>query len=182
MPTFGVATAVFQGNRILLTKRNDFEVWCLPGGAIEDGETLVEAAARETREETGIEVQITRFVGMYTQLRTHETFHLLTFAGHPIGGNLDPDPKEVVDIGYFERDGLPTPMLFGHGQQIADAWDGCVGTAYRYQVHIPPECQISRNDLYALRDRSGLSRQAFYLQMVQPIRLESDKRQIPPDP
>lgn len=182
MPTFGVATAVFQGNRILLTKRNDFEVWCLPGGAIEDGETLVEAAARETREETGIEVQITRFVGMYTQLRTHETFHLLTFAGHPIGGNLDPDPKEVVDIGYFERDALPSPMLFGHDQQIEDAWQGCVGTAYRYQVRISPECRVPRNDLYALRDHSSLSRQAFYLQMVQPTRISADQRQIPLEP
>src|SRR5690606_19506512 len=113
---------------------------------------------------------------------SHETLHLTLFAGHPIGGDLNPDPKEVVDIGYFERAALPTPLLFGHAQQIVDAWDGRIGTAYRHQVSIPPESQISRNDLYALRDRSGLSRQHFYLQMVQPIRQTPDKRQIPLEP
>ena len=40
----GVNIAIFQDRKILLTKREDFEVWCLPGGAVDEGETIAQAA------------------------------------------------------------------------------------------------------------------------------------------
>jgi len=53
MPALGINVAVISEDRILLTKRDDFEVWCLPSGGVEEGESLAEAAVRETKEETG---------------------------------------------------------------------------------------------------------------------------------
>ncbi len=61
----GVTVAVIDEDRILLTKREDFEVWCLPGGGVDPGESVAQAAIREAREETGLEVQLTRLVGIY---------------------------------------------------------------------------------------------------------------------
>ena len=52
MPGLAVIVAVIDNNKILLTKREDFEVWCLPGGGVEDGESLAEAGIREAKEET----------------------------------------------------------------------------------------------------------------------------------
>jgi ADP-ribose pyrophosphatase YjhB (NUDIX family) len=40
MPNFGVGIAILSGDKVLLTKREDFEVWCLPGGSVEVGESL----------------------------------------------------------------------------------------------------------------------------------------------
>ncbi len=42
MPDFGVGIAIIQESKILLTLREDFEVWCLPGGAVETGESLAQ--------------------------------------------------------------------------------------------------------------------------------------------
>ena len=58
MPSIGVVIAIIQQGRVLLTQRDDFACWCLPGGAIEDAESLEQAATREVSEETGLQVEI----------------------------------------------------------------------------------------------------------------------------
>ena len=57
---------VNDAGEILMIRRSDNGNWAVPGGAIDLGESLTQAAARETREETGIECQITGIVGIYT--------------------------------------------------------------------------------------------------------------------
>jgi ADP-ribose pyrophosphatase YjhB (NUDIX family) len=51
---------------ILLIRRSDNDNWAVPGGAVDLGESLADAAVRETREESGIECEITGVVGIYT--------------------------------------------------------------------------------------------------------------------
>jgi ADP-ribose pyrophosphatase YjhB (NUDIX family) len=162
MPMLGVTVAIIEDDRILLTKREDFEVWCLPGGAVDDGESVAAAAVREAREETGLEVELTRLVGIYSRPRGWRSTHLILFAGRVVGGALRPDPHEVVEAAYFGLSGLPEPLLAGHHQQILDALGGASGNAWAYEIAWPFETNITRQELYALRDRSGLSRQAFY--------------------
>ena len=53
----------------LLIRRSDNDNWALPGGAIDLGESMVQAAVRETREETGIDCEVTGLVGIYTDPR-----------------------------------------------------------------------------------------------------------------
>lgn len=53
-------------DRILLIRRSDNDNWAIPGGAIDLGESLTQAAIRETKEETGIDCDITGLVGIYT--------------------------------------------------------------------------------------------------------------------
>ncbi len=55
-----------HGDTILLEKRRDCGWWGLPGGRVEPGESLVEAAVREVREETGLTVEVTHLVGVYS--------------------------------------------------------------------------------------------------------------------
>jgi 8-oxo-dGTP pyrophosphatase MutT (NUDIX family) len=63
----GVVAAVRDtGGRILLTRRVDNDLWVMPGGRIELDETIAQAAVREVSEETGIEVEVTGFAGIYT--------------------------------------------------------------------------------------------------------------------
>ena len=164
MPGLGVTIAVMHSGQILLTRREDFEVWCLPGGAVEPRESLAQAAIRETREETGIDVELTRLVGAYSRpLSRGGGMHLILFAARPVGGALAPDPGEVVEAGYFTGDALPEPMLWGHRQQAIDALAGASGRAWTQNAQMPFKDDVTREQLYAMRDSSGLSRQAFYL-------------------
>jgi 8-oxo-dGTP pyrophosphatase MutT (NUDIX family) len=55
-----------DAGEVLLIRRSDNDNWAVPGGAIDLGESLVQAAIRETREETGIDCEITGLVGIYT--------------------------------------------------------------------------------------------------------------------
>ncbi|MGC5019399.1 NUDIX hydrolase [Micromonospora sp. DT47] len=64
-----VAVTVFvqdEQGRVLLIQRTDNGLWALPGGAQDFGEYIAETAVRETREEAGIEVEVTGVVGIYT--------------------------------------------------------------------------------------------------------------------
>ena len=164
MPNLGVTIAVINADQILLTRREDFEVWCLPGGAVDPGESLAQAAVRETREETGLEIELTRLVGVYSRPSGRTGgLHLILFAAQLIGGSLAPQPGEVIEMGYFSADALPQPMLWGHHQQAIDALAGAIGRVWIQNRRWPFVDGMTREELYAMRDSSGLSRQAFYL-------------------
>ena len=68
VPSVNVVVSNSAGE-VLLIRRSDNDNWALPGGAIDLGESLVQAAVRETREETGIDCEITGLVGIYTDPR-----------------------------------------------------------------------------------------------------------------
>ncbi len=64
-----VACTVFVADdvdRVLLIRRTDNDLWALPGGAQDFGEFIAETAARETREEAGVDIEVTGIVGIYT--------------------------------------------------------------------------------------------------------------------
>jgi ADP-ribose pyrophosphatase YjhB (NUDIX family) len=68
VPSVNVVVTNAAGE-ILLICRSDNDNWALPGGAIDLGESMVQAAVRETREETGIDCEVTGLVGIYTDPR-----------------------------------------------------------------------------------------------------------------
>jgi len=156
----GVNVAVVAEGRVLLTLREDFEVWCLPGGQVEAGESLAEAGCREVLEETGLEIRIERFVGMYSRPRWADgAYHVALFTATAAGGTLSPQPDEVLEIGYFEPDALPRDLLVGQRRRIHDATagGGCVANSSRVVYPF-----TSREEALRARDTSSLSRSAFY--------------------
>ncbi len=164
----GVNISIIQNGKILLTKREDFEVWCLPGGAVDEGESIAQAAIREAHEEIGLEVELTRLIGLYSQPNPSSSFvwHLASFAARPIGGELKADPSEVIEIGYFSLDELPADLLVTHKRRILDAFGGVGGVVWSLAFEAPFDPDITRADIYRLRDESGLSRRDFYFETL----------------
>jgi 8-oxo-dGTP diphosphatase len=167
MTVLAVIVAVIENGKILLAKREDFEVWCLPGGSVEEGESVAEAGVREAKEETGVDVELTSLVGVYSRVGSMwNDVHAVLFRARPIGGELRLQPGETVQLAYFPFDDLPEEILFGHKKRIADAIANVTGVAMKQELNMADENKPTRKDLYALRDQSGLSRQKFYMEQI----------------
>jgi 8-oxo-dGTP pyrophosphatase MutT (NUDIX family) len=91
-----------NAGEILLIERTDNGNWSLPGGAMELGESVAEAAVRETLEETGVLVEVTGIVGIYTDPRhvVHYTSNdevrqefSIVFSGRPLSGVPTPSDE-----------------------------------------------------------------------------------------
>ena len=181
MPVLAAITAVIQNGKVLWTQREDFEVWCLPGGSVEDGETVAEAAVREVQEETGIDVYLTSLVGIYSRLGLYADIHGLVFTATPIGGKLQTQPGETIAADYFSVDNLPEPLLFGYRQRIEDAINNVGGSvAWKQTVTPTIEGVNNRQELYDMRDKSGLSRVEFYLRAFKPLEPEDETLEVSP--
>ncbi len=133
MPVFGVSVVVIADTRVLLQLREDLAMWNLPGGLVESGESLAEAAIREVREETGLAVRLTQLVGVYSrpQWRAGGN-HQVLFVAEPVGGDLGQfDTAETREARFFDPAALPDQRVWWNRRMIADALDGVGGGVAR---------------------------------------------------
>ena len=94
-------------------------LWALPGGYVEQGEVVEEAAAREALEETGIEVTITGLVGLFSA--PGRPIVVAAYGATAIGGALTTDSWEIDGAGYYSVDSLP-PLAFPQDHRIIAQW------------------------------------------------------------
>jgi 8-oxo-dGTP diphosphatase len=87
-------------NEILLIK-GPRRGWEMPGGQVEEGESLKEAAIRETKEESGIEIEITKFCGIFQNVERSICNTL--FLGRAIGGEPTTS-SESLEVGFYPID------------------------------------------------------------------------------
>lgn len=117
-PILGASVAVFRGGKVLLARRGrpplqDF--WSLPGGVVEIGEEVAEAAARELMEETGVSAEIVGPAGYVDVIRRDEAgeiarhFVVIALAARHLSGEAvcGDGTAEVRWAGLDEIDGLP---------------------------------------------------------------------------
>ncbi len=176
MPFLAVCVVVIHENQVLLTKRDDIHIWCLPSGVVDDGETVAEAAWRETLEESGVEVELTRLVGVYSRPAPVPSGHALVFAARPVAGELRPQPGEPLEVRYFSPSDLPAALAFGHRRRIEDALRGVGGAAVAQRpAGGATGKSIPREELYALRDQSGLPPEEFYMDWFRPDAVEEER-------
>jgi 8-oxo-dGTP diphosphatase len=77
-PKLGVSASVWRDGKVLLVERAKPPkgIWAFPGGHVELGETLEQAAARELHEETGMTARFTGLLGLYDVIRRDEAGHV----------------------------------------------------------------------------------------------------------
>jgi ADP-ribose pyrophosphatase YjhB (NUDIX family) len=178
--TLAAGVAVIEDDRILLTKREDFEVWCIPGGMVEAGESVAQAAVRELGEETGLVVTLTDLVGIYSKLSSMGDVHSVLFRGRRTSGELTPQEGETSEFGFFGLEDLPSDLLYGQRQRVLDALGGSRGVATRQELSVPFDFVESRRDLYRLRDESDKSRRDYYMGLMTEFGPELNMREVGP--
>jgi ADP-ribose pyrophosphatase YjhB (NUDIX family) len=125
--TLGVRALVIDGEgRIFLVKHSYVSGWHLPGGGVEAGETLVEAAARELREEGNIELTAPpRLHGIFFNSRASRRDHVALFVVSAFRQVAAPVPdREIVAHGFFALDALPDETTASTRARITEVLSG----------------------------------------------------------
>lgn len=116
---------------ILLSHRCDLDIWNLPGGRVEQGESPWEAAVRETREEVGLVVEVERLAGVYSKPEQSEI--VLSFVCRVVGGEMATSP-EADEHRFFPIPALPPNTSPKQVQRIHDAVPSSQQPVLRDQV------------------------------------------------
>ncbi|MDL1971158.1 MAG: NUDIX hydrolase [Candidatus Desulfofervidaceae bacterium] len=119
MPTVDIIIEV-EGGIILIKRKNPPYGWAIPGGFVDYGESLEEAAVREAKEETGLDIELIRQLHTYSdpgrdpRQHTITTVYIARAKGEPQAGD------DAAEIGIFSQESLPTPIAFDHAKILAD--------------------------------------------------------------
>ena len=123
-PTAGVATVILDGDNVLLGRRSPASsyagAWCIPCGHVEWDEDIREAARRECREETGLDVRVGEVAAV------HSNFH--NPAQHTVGvwffceitGGIMQAGDDLDRIAWFSLNDLPQPLAFPTDELVLD--------------------------------------------------------------
>lgn len=129
-PSGAFAAILDDEGRVLLCHRTDFDLWNLPGGGVEEGESPWEAVVREVREEVGLEVTVERLTGLYWKPGRELVFQ---FVCEVVGGELGTS-EEADDARYFDVDGLPDNLSPRQAERIRDVAAGSSETLLKVQT------------------------------------------------
>ena len=120
-PVPTVDIIIEMGSGIVLIRRKNYPFgWAIPGGFVDYGESLEEAALREAEEETSLKVELLFQLGAYSDPSRDPRQHTISvvFAARADGEPVAADDAE--DIGIFDYSSIPNDLAFDHGKIIRD--------------------------------------------------------------
>ena len=153
-----VSALVYRGRELLLIRRSDNGYWSLPGGFVEIGESVSDAARREVLEETGWTVELGRLIGVYSDPVSQvvdyghqkkgpkkgqkkgqgvdggdRRIHVvnLCFEARAVAEGRATTPEETLAVGFFDLSALPEPLVPIQRIRIEDGIAGREAAAVR---------------------------------------------------
>jgi ADP-ribose pyrophosphatase YjhB (NUDIX family) len=126
LPLVGVGSIIIENDRVLLVKRAHPPIqgqWSIPGGVLEVGELIRDAAIREAREETGLIVEPGELLGVYDRIlrnpekRVQYHYVLIDFLCRVVGGEMQA-ASDAAEVRWFMREELPALTLAEDTQDV----------------------------------------------------------------
>lgn len=119
IPTVDIIIEV-TGGIILIERTNPPFGWALPGGFVDYGETLEQAAVREAREETSLEVTGLQLLGCYSDPARDSRMHTITTVFVAQATGIPQAADDARNLQIFPMDQLPEKLCFDHGHILRE--------------------------------------------------------------
>lgn len=118
--TLGVRILMLHNGQTLLVRHVYQDAWFMPGGGVKRGETLEQAARRESWEECGAQLNHLVLLGVYTNFWEYKSDHVVMFLCDDFSLAEKSDP-EIAEVAFFDPDHLPASAS-GSTRQVIDAY------------------------------------------------------------
>lgn len=118
-PTVDIIIAYGRGI-VLIKRKNPPHGWALPGGFVDYGESVEHAAAREAKEETNLEVDGLKLLGVYSDPARDPRGHTISTVFIARGKGDLRGQDDAAEAAVFSLDNLPEPLAFDHARILAD--------------------------------------------------------------
>ena len=105
---------------VLIKRKNPPSGWALPGGFVDYGESLEDAAVREAREETSLDIELVSQFHTYSAPGRDPRFHTISTVYIARAKGRPGAQDDARDIGVFSPEDMPHPLAFDHDQILAD--------------------------------------------------------------
>ncbi|QEM68640.1 NUDIX hydrolase [Geobacter sp. FeAm09] len=105
---------------VLIERKNPPHGWALPGGFVDYGESLEDAARREAREETTLEIGDLRLLGCYSDPSRDARMHTISTVFMARGSGTPRAADDAADLALFTLEQLPARLCFDHARILAD--------------------------------------------------------------
>lgn len=128
IPTVDIIIELEHGGIVLIKRKNPPYGWAIPGGFVDYGESLEEAAIREAREETDLEVEDLRQFRVYSDPNRDPRHHTISTVYIAKAKGKPQAHDDALAIGVFTESTLPAEMAFDHRRILADYFRSLSGT------------------------------------------------------
>lgn len=119
-PTVDILIEMADGGIVLVERRFPPLGWALPGGFVDYGETLAQAARREAKEETSLEVELLELFHCYSDPARDPRRHTVSTVFLARGRGEPRAADDAKSVGVFRKGGLPSPIVFDHARILDD--------------------------------------------------------------
>ena len=119
-PTVDIIIEHRAAGVVLIRRRHPPPGWAIPGGFVDFGETVADAARREAAEETGLAVTLRELFWVYSDPGRDARWHTISIVYIASADGTPHAADDAADVGIFAEAGLPAPLAFDHGRVLDD--------------------------------------------------------------
>jgi ADP-ribose pyrophosphatase YjhB (NUDIX family) len=120
IPTVDIIIKIKSMGVVLIKRKNPPYGWAIPGGFVDYGESLEEAATREAKEETNLDVKLVKQFHTYSDPKRDSRHHSISTVYIAKGKGILKAKDDAIEIGIFNETNLPEDIAFDHRSILKD--------------------------------------------------------------